>query len=139
MDKALEEVIVKSFFVKRIQPRVLFELFSSKRRDDAIDRLCHNYSDTLREEFMIEIPRPNSDPAEIEKLLKRQGAGNDCYVMSMNEKIDGKHLLLTSALEEAVGDGFPSIVYCISGKLAYFEAEQGYGPPPRFILKVDDM
>jgi hypothetical protein len=29
----------------------------------------------------------------------------------------------------------PSIVSCIPGKLAYFEAEQENGPPPRFILK----
>jgi hypothetical protein len=42
---------------------------------------------------------------------------------------------LTSALKVAVGEGFPSIISCIPGKLAYFEAEQGYGPPPRFMLK----
>lgn len=44
-------------------------------------------------------------------------------------------MALTSALEVAVGEGFPSIVSCISGKLAYFEAEQVYDSPPRFILK----
>ncbi|WP_257131235.1 hypothetical protein [Bacillus toyonensis] len=30
MDKKLEEIIVKSFFTKRLQHRVLFELSSSK-------------------------------------------------------------------------------------------------------------
>ncbi|MGO4887309.1 hypothetical protein ACJ2A9_06105 [Anaerobacillus sp. MEB173] len=135
MDKGLEEIIVKAFFVKRIQQRVLFELFSAKKRMDAMNRLNHNYLTTLLEEFMIEIPKPNSNPAEIEKLLKKQGAGNDCYVMSWNDSIDGKHLSLISALEVAVGEGFPSIISCIPGKLAYFEAEQEYGPPPRFILK----
>ncbi|MGM0924767.1 MAG: hypothetical protein ACQEWW_26890 [Bacillota bacterium] len=135
MNKEIEEIIVKSFFNKRIQQRVLFELFSAKRRMDAMNRLNHNYLTTLLKEFMIEIPKPNSDPEEIEKLLKKQGAGNDCYAMSWNDSIDGKHMSLTSALEVAVGEGFPSIISCILGKLAYFEAEQDYGPPPRFILK----
>ena len=135
MDKELEEIIVKAFFAKRIQQRVLFEFYSPQKREDAIHRLCHDYSVTFREEFMIEIPKPNSSPVEIENLLKKQGAGSDCYAISWNGSIDGKHLDLRSALEKAVGSGFPSIISCISGKLAYFEAEQEYGPPPRFILK----
>lgn len=135
MDKELEEIIVKSFINKRIQQRVLFELFSPKKRDNVMNMLCHNYSDTLRKEFMIEIPKPNSDPNEIAKLMKKQGASNDCYAMSWNHSIDGKHMSLSSALEVAVGEGFPSLISCIPGKLAYFEAEQEYGPPPRFILK----
>ncbi|QFT89039.1 hypothetical protein FIU87_10310 [Bacillus sp. THAF10] len=134
MDKELEEIIVKAFFTKRIQQRVLFEFFSEKKRMDAMNRLNHNYSNTLRKEFMIEITKPNSDPLEIEKLLKKQGASRNCYAMSWNDKIDGKHMSLSSALEVAVGEGFPSIISCIPGRLAYFEAEQEYGPPPRFIL-----
>ena len=122
MDKELEEIIVKAFFAKRIQQRILFEFYSPQKREDAIHRLCHDYSVTLREEFMIEIPKPNSSPVEIENLLKKQGAGSDCYAISWNGSIDGKHLELRSALEKAVGSGSPSIISCISGKLAYFEA-----------------
>ncbi|WP_257151983.1 hypothetical protein [Bacillus toyonensis] len=73
MDKKLEEIIVKSFFTKRLQNRVLFELSSSKKRKDAIGRLCHNYRTTLREEYMIEIPKPNSCPIDIGDLLKNMG------------------------------------------------------------------
>jgi hypothetical protein len=135
MDKEIEEIIVKSFFNKRIQQRVLFELSSSKKRGDAIGRLNHNYLDTLRNEFMIEIPKPNSDPDEIEKLMKEQGAGKNCYVMSSDSEMDGKELPLTTAIEELIWYGMPSIISCIHGKLAYFQAEQSYGPPPRFILK----
>ena len=42
-----------------------------------------------------------------------------------------------TALEKAVRYGMSSIVSCIPGELAYFEAAQEYGPPPRFILKRD--
>ena len=105
LDKELEEIIVKAFFAKRIQQRILFEFYSPQKREDAIHRLCHDYSVTLREEFMIEIPKPNSSPVEIENLLKKQGAGSDCYAISWNGSIDGKHLELRSALEKAVGSG----------------------------------
>lgn len=135
MDKELEEIIVKSFFNKRIQQRVLFELFSPKKRHDALSRLCHNYMETLRNEFLIEIPKPNSDPEEIAQLLEKYGATKSCYSISWSDSIDGKDLPLSTALNEAVGYGMPSIVSCIPGELSYFEAEQSYGPPPRFILK----
>jgi hypothetical protein len=137
MDKEQEEITVKSFFVKRIRERVMFELSSPKRRIDALSRLCHRPDITLIEKYMIEIPKPNSDPLDIEDLLKSYGAGNTCYVISYNKEIDGKHLPLRSALKSAVGFGMPSLISCIPGRLAYFEAEQENGPPPRYILKRD--
>ncbi|SNT49388.1 hypothetical protein SAMN05444672_13344 [Bacillus sp. OK838] len=129
----MEKTIVKSFFTKRLQDRILFELSSAKKRKDALSRLCHSYRTTLREEYIIEIPKPNSDPADIAKLLKQNGA--DCYVISWDEDIDGKELPLLTALEKAVGMGMPSIISCIPNKLAYFEAEQEALPSPRFLLK----
>ncbi|AFU13424.1 TPA: hypothetical protein QCY38_004575 [Bacillus toyonensis] len=135
MDKKLEEIIVKSFFTKRLQNRVLFELSSSKKRKDAIGRLCHNYRTTLREEYMIEIPKPNSCPIDIGDLLKKHGAVDSCYAILWDTKIDGKTLPLLDALEAAVGMGMPSILYSITNQVAYFEAEQETLPSPRFILK----
>ncbi|MDM5293093.1 hypothetical protein QUF81_07790 [Peribacillus simplex] len=34
MDKEMEKTIVKSFFTKRLQDRILFELSSAKKRKD---------------------------------------------------------------------------------------------------------
>ncbi len=137
MNKKVEEILIKSFITKRIQDRVLFELFSKKKRLDALQRLNHNYLETLRNEFLIDIPKPNSNPDEIARILKKHGAGEFCYSISWSETIDGKELPLVTALEKAVGLGMPSIISCIPGKLAYFEAEQEVGSPPRFILKRD--
>ncbi|MDQ0201977.1 hypothetical protein [Neobacillus ginsengisoli] len=135
MNKEIEEIIVKSFFNKRIRQRVLFELSTQNKRRHALHRLCHNYFETLRNEYMIEIPKPNSDPQEIVKIMKKYGAEDSCYSISLNEDIDGKELPLLTAIEEAVGYGMPSIVSCIPGKLVYFETELVSGSPPRFILK----
>lgn len=98
MDKELEEMLVKSIFNKRIQQRILFELFSLKKWNDIMNRLCHNYSDILRKEFMIEIQKPNYSSEWILNFLKNHGAGNDCYVMSWNQWIDGKYIALALQL-----------------------------------------
>ncbi|MGG3662492.1 hypothetical protein [Bacillus gobiensis] len=135
MDKEIEKIIVKSFFTKRLQDRVLFELSSPKKRKDALSRLCHSYRTTLREEYMFDIPKPNSDPEEIAMLLKQNGARSSCYVISWDEEIDGNKLPLLTALENTLGMGMPSIISCIPNKLAYFEAEQEVLPSPRFLLK----
>jgi hypothetical protein len=135
MKKDLEELIVKSFFDKRVQERVLFELSTPKHRGLALHRLCHSYKKMLRVKYMTEIPGPNSDPRDIYELLKTNGAEKMCYSLSFNDQIDGKELPLIKALEHAVGFGFPSIISCRHGELAYFEAEQEFGAPPRFLLK----
>jgi hypothetical protein len=138
MDKGKEAVIVNRFFSKRLKDRVVYELTSGKKRVEALNRLCHDYKNTLIPEYMFEIHSPNSDYHEIASLLKKQGAPNECYVISWNEEVDGKHLPLNEALKKVVGFGMSSIVSCIEGKLAYFEAEQESGSPPRFIIKREN-
>lgn len=136
MNKEYAETIVKLFLKKGYQERALFEISSPKKDTrDVLNRLCHNYSETLRADVIFEIPPPNSNPHRIGDILKKEGAGQKCYAMSWNSNIDGQVLPLLDALEVAVGNGMPSILYCFPAKLAYFEAEQEYGPPPRFILK----
>lgn len=132
MNKEIEEIIVKTFFVKSIQQRVLFELSSPQKRYDAFGRR----NDFIRTESMFEIPKPNSDPEEIEKLLKKRGAGNMCYVMTSAESdIDGEEIPLKKALEDLIWSGMPFIISCIPNKLAYYQGEQAYGSPQRYILK----
>ena len=135
MDKEQEIVLVQSFFVKRVQERVLHELFTPKKRDMALQRLDHRYLSMLKNDYLIEIKPPNSWPDDTYDLLKQYGAPDTCYCLSENELISGKTLPLREALEHAIGFGFASIISCIPGELAYFEAEQSFGPPPRYLLK----
>ena len=137
MDKEYEEMLVKNFFNKRIQNRIIFELNSEKKRRSALDRLCHNYGEVFIEKYIIEIPKQNSDYNEILNILKYYGAKENCYVISYNKEIDGQYMLLPPVLEKAVGYGMPSIISCLPNKLLYFESEQIYGSPARFILKKE--
>lgn len=135
MDKEQEIMLVQSFFVKRVQERVLHELFTPKKRDMALQRLDHRFLSMLKNDYLIEIKPPNSWPEDTYDLLKQHGAPDTCYCLSENELISGKTLPLREALEHAIGFGFASIISCIPGELAYFEAEQSLGPPPRYLLK----
>lgn len=137
MDKTYEEKMVKSLFNKRIQERVIYELSSPKKRINALNRLCHDYKSIINERYLIEIQKPNSNSDKILRLLKRHGAGDLCYVISLNKDIDGKQLPLIYALEKAVGFGLPSLISCMNNSnwLVYFESEQEFGPPQRFIIK----
>lgn len=137
MDREYEEKIVRTFFVKRLQARVMFELSCSQKRRDALGRLCHESEETLINKYMMEIPKPNSDYLEIVSLLKRYGADKLSYCISLNNNIDGKYLPITVTLENAVNFGLASLISCIPNKLAYFQEEQCYGPPRRFILYKD--
>lgn len=138
MNKEYEEIIVRSFFEKRIQNRIIFELLSTKKRKDALSRLCHNYKDVLCEKYMMELPKPNSNHIDIEGLLKKYGANDNCYVISWHNEIDGQCLPLIDALEQVVGLGMPSLVFCVPDRLLYFEGEQCQSTPPRYILKRDE-
>lgn len=136
MDKDYETKIVKAFFYRNRQERSLFELFSEKKRRNFRFKLSCYYN-FIDKDYMIEVPKPNSDYKEIMKLLKSYGAPEMSYSISLCDKIDGKHLPLEDAIKVAVGYGMGTIVSCIPEKLAYLEGEQGFGPPPRYILFKD--
>lgn len=135
MDKEIEMEIIKAFVNKNMQERFLFELFSTKKRKNSIGRLCHQYDKIFNKDYMIEIPKDNLNLTGIGSMLENHEINNNCYLISYDEQIDGLYLPLMQALERVVGLGMPSIISCITGKLAYFEGEQEIGVPPRFILK----
>ena len=128
-----EQLFAAVFVQKKRQERSLFELNSKKRRGDFFNKLCHRYFEILDQRFMESISTSNFE--EILKILKREGAQEECYVLSTYEELDAKAKSLSQALEECEGRGLPGIILCVPDKLAYFEAEQEIGPPPRFLLK----
>lgn len=135
MDKEYEELLVRNFFDENIRGRLIFELGSEKKRINALSRLCHNYDEIFIQKYAINITENYSGYSEIYDLLKSYGAKDDCYAISWNQAIDGQYLPLKSAIVNAAGLGMPSIISCIPDKLLYFESEQEYGRPARYIFK----
>ena len=131
----IERKFVEAFVQPKRRERSSFELGSKKKRRDFFVKLCHGYMDILDHRFMVQIPPPNSDPGMILRLMEERGAGTDCYVMSYHTERDGDTKKLSQALEEGVGNGMAIVIVSDPEKLAYFEAEQELGPPPRFLLE----
>lgn len=129
-----EEVFVTTFIQKRRRERAIFELESESRRGGFLNRLCHNFFDVFDERYLQPIVESGLGGAELLKMLKKKGAGKTCHVISCNEAIDGKQIPIDEAIEAAMGFGLPSILICKPDSLAYFEAEQEQGAPPRYLL-----
>jgi hypothetical protein len=130
----IEEVFVNAFVWKNRRERALFELGSESKRGKFLDRLCHDYKGIFDTRYLQPFPELGHDPAGLLKRLKGLGAGETCHVISSNDEVDGKQLALKDAIEATLGFGFPSIIICAPDSLAYFEAEQVQGPPPRYLL-----
>jgi hypothetical protein len=127
-----EQATVKAFVVRGRQERLLSFLASPKNRQKFTRELGHfSYLD---QRFATVVPwkvdpalklwdRHLQGIANICRLLRSKGAGQTCWVISEDPKLDGRELQLESAIEGVVGRGMGSILSCIPGRLAYFEGE----------------
>jgi hypothetical protein len=129
-----EEAFVNAFIWKNRRDRALFELASESKRWKFLDRLCHDYAGVFDARYLRPFPELGHDPAGLLKRLRGHGAGSTCHVISSNGDVDGKQLTLEDAIRATLGFGFPSVLICDPDSLAYFEAEQVQGPPPRYLL-----
>lgn len=134
MNTEQESNFIQAFVRRERRERSRYELLSKKRRSSFINRLCHRYDDIFDARYLKQIPPPNSDCTTILRLLQQKGASDQCYAISASDEIDGKTITLSEALHKAVGYGLPTVLICIPGRLAYFEAEQEIGSPPRYLL-----
>lgn len=105
------------------------ELLSTPRGLKKI-RLSLDHFKDLNPRFCRRL-RPVDDSREqILKLLRRLGAPDMCRVMSSDDNIDGREMLLTEAFLQIYGRGIGSFISCIPGVLGYFEGEE---PHERYI------
>jgi hypothetical protein len=66
----------------------------------------------------------------LQNCFRSKGAGEKCWAISEDLKLDGREFELDSILSEIVGYGMGTILCCVPGKLAFVESEGG-----RFILQ----
>ena len=128
-----EEVFINTFVQKNRRERALLELGSDSRRDRFLNRLCHDYAGVFDTRHLQPIPKQENEVVLLKGLWKSRGA-KTCYVISSNPDVDGRDVLLEDAMKATMGFGSPSILICRPDSLAYFEAEQVKGPPPRYLL-----
>jgi hypothetical protein len=120
---------VRHFIIPTKRERYLSLLESRKGRQKLLEALDHFKDLDMRRASSL--PSTSATVNQIERLLKKKGAPDHCYITSSNQAIDGSEMMLRDALEQTVGQGLGTIISCIPGKLAYFEGEE---PNDRYIL-----
>ncbi len=124
-----EKAFVKAFIIREKQPRYLELLASPKRRSRFLDRLSHALD--FNPVFAIHVA-PSAQTAEIiAGLLRQKGAPDTCSVISTQEEWDGREMALTDALDAIGGGNVGTVLCCVPGRLAYYEAE---GLGERYVL-----
>ena len=127
-----EQGAIRAFVQLEKQERFLGFLANQKNRKKLTQSLSHFRWFDKR--FAIPISgkvdpkatlweRHNQRIENIYRLLKVEGAGTTCWVISEDSEIDGRELDLRSALEHINGRQIGTILSCVPGKLAYFESE----------------
>ena len=117
-----EEQFIKNFIVASKRERYLSMFESSKGRSKLIQGFYHLHD--LDEDLVTKVPSGEQSTESIFQILKNKAAPDICYVISTNDKLDGKESQLSDVLEQIVGtcdDG--TFVSCIPGKLGYYEGE----------------
>jgi hypothetical protein len=125
-----EESVVKAFVVPRKRDRMLSMLANPKRRRKALDALYH-FRD-LDDRFVVCVPPGRQTPVGIAEALRSYGAPDHCWVISTDDSLDAREMLLDEVLAAVVGYGEGNLISCIAGKLGFFEGE---GPEDRCILR----
>jgi hypothetical protein len=116
-----EEAFVRAFIVAPKRDRYLQLLASPNRRRDFLDRLNHQLDYDAA--FAAPIPADQQSASGIALLLTQRGAPATCHLISSDSALDHRDLPLSEALDQVVGFGFGTVVSCIPGRLAYYEAE----------------
>jgi hypothetical protein len=124
-----EEAFIRGFIVADKQERYLWLLASSNRRSGFLDRLNHHldYDPALA----THVPAGEQTASGIGRLLRQRGAPDLCHTISCHEAWDARVLPLPEALDLIIGFSMGTVLCCIPGKLAYYEAE---GLRQRYIL-----
>lgn len=138
MDIEHEKKIVKNFFRRELRQRLFYELTIPNKRSKIFGRLASDPNGVIDSKYLHPVPlKGNNDCSYVLKKLIEKGAlaNQAAYIMCNLSPFDGKYISLKKAVEEMVYKGEPLIISCIPGKLAYFEGEEGFGPPPRYILE----
>lgn len=130
MVEEIEKSFVERFIKKEKQDRLLFEL-SGKKRQNGIERFCHNAKDMINTE-RIAYSGNSLFPDEILKITKQYQVPELCYIIAYQKELDKKYVSLTDALDLVLGNGMAAIILC--GDFVIMETEQCFGTPFRYIL-----
>jgi hypothetical protein len=100
-----EEATIRAFIVRARRDRFLELLPNPKKRSSITKSLAHPNPGWFDSRYVKAIPPAQSHAPLIAKLLRSKGAGEKCWAISEDVKLDGREVELDSILPEIVGYG----------------------------------
>jgi hypothetical protein len=125
--------LINAFVVREKRERYLYLSASPRRRKEFLKGLYH-FSD-FDTTYVVPLARSISSAGAVVSELRRRGALDECYVISIDPELDGVKGELQDVISQVHGRVEGTIVSCIPGRLAYYEGE---APENRFILDRKD-
>ena len=116
-----EELLARAFIAPSRRARWLEGLPVPKRRKKLLGTLAHNAP--LDTRYAHRIPDSDQNGYLILRALQKKGAPQDCYLLSEWLEYDARAMSLEQALSSIIGQGMGTIISCLPGRLAYYEAE----------------
>lgn len=133
MNKKLEEEIIRFFFIKEKQERIIWELSKPRKRKSCLWKICDQGYSMLNPKCIKNIKF--MEPDELENTLIIQGAHQPQYYIGEDwADILTNNISMKQVIENVLyGDWSPGLLYFGDG-IAYFEGLQHVGAPERCIL-----
>lgn len=107
----IEYEFVETFINKNKKDRLIYELRSNKKRENAIMRFCHNEKSIINENKIVKISKGKVDYSEFVNFFANE---KKCYYLSLNY-LDGIYLNIDEAYKLLLEEYLSVIIY-ISGK-----------------------
>jgi hypothetical protein len=118
-----EEQLVRAFFLPEKQERYCGFLKTPKLRRKFFVEMAHFKG--LDQRYQKTISSGMQTVEGIAELLRRMGALQTCLVLSDHKDVDGAKLPLEEALATVMYRTFGTFLSCKTGRLGYFENEDG--------------
>ena len=127
-------VFVSSFCEPRRKARFLALLDTKNGRQTVLAGLDHVA--WLDSRYCSLVPPNLQTIRHIGEVLRKGGAPALCHLLSSIRSLNNLRLPLDAALTEVLGGGSGTIVFCVRGRLAYYESEE---PGERYICSRTDL
>lgn len=126
MNIALEEQFVVNYINKEYQDRLLFELKSSKKRQNGVLRFSHNAQDLLKN-GKIQLTLASFDQSKLQSFLKE----SDYYVISTMH-LEGA-IMSKKQVIDCLNEDFGPVIVC-GANIAVVKKEYEAGTDNYFLL-----
>lgn len=119
---------IAAFATEQAKRRLLALIETRKGRQTIMSGLDHlNWLDPR---CATMVPFGAQTAEDIERMLLAKGAPEACHILSTDPGLNDTRTSLKKALSMVVAGGSGAVVFCIPGRLAYYESEE---PRERYV------